>query len=185
MGHLNETASGAATPVLLVVCRFIALAILAWVIPCTTKIICKLTAVLLHQALWIRIALKSLTLVNVGPVMTCVPSDLKQLCASLFFSASRASIPSARAAVRVYFSIIHAYRWRAESKLLIFYDKMVPRGGFEPPTQGFSMKMVVYYYLITVGYMVNFLVCVKVCFLHFEHFRSDTVSPTHKKNTVF
>ena len=25
----------------------------------------------------------------------------------------------------------------------------------------------------------------KSVFLHFEHFRSDTVSPTHKKNTVF
>ena len=25
----------------------------------------------------------------------------------------------------------------------------------------------------------------KSVFLHFEHFRSDTVSPTHKKNKVF
>ena len=49
-------------------------------------------------------------------------------------------------------------------KSFIFIWNMVPRGRFEPPTREFSAARALYYLMITVGFMLINLVCVKVCF---------------------
>ena len=59
-----------------------------------------------------------------------------------------------------------------------FCNSVVPGGGFEPPTRGFSAAMALYYLLITVGFTLINLVCVKVCFWYFSLFWSNTVSWT-------
>ena len=59
---------------------------------------------------------------------------------------------------------------------------MVPGGGFEPPTRGFSVAMVLYYYLITISYIIINKVCAKVCFYCFVCSGGTTVSWTNAGN---
>ena len=59
---------------------------------------------------------------------------------------------------------IHTRNVDNKNLVIDFYLNIVPGGGFEPPKRGFSAAMALYYLMITVGFMLINLVCVKVCF---------------------
>ena len=56
---------------------------------------------------------------------------------------------------------------------------VVPGGGIEPPTRGFSIELVVDYFFITAIKRDVILVCVKMCFWLFMQFGPNTVSTTN------
>ena len=60
-------------------------------------------------------------------------------------------------------------------KLLMLMVKVVPRGGIEPPTRGFSMEAAQVKHLLSMAYVAIFLVCLRVCFWCHYKGRAETL----------